>query len=182
MRYIISGHGVAVTPAFRQMVERKVGKLPRILPKIIEAKVMLSAEKYRRTAHITLVAKRRIFSSEETAGDLAAALDLAVDALTRQVRQVKDRLRQRKSRASRRRPGPRPEAGEPRLPGEGEAAPPLVVESRRVAAKPMSVEEAVMQLGLRDDQFLVFTNAATETVNVLYRRKNGGMALIEPVA
>ena len=181
MRYIISGHGVAVTPAFRQMVERKVGKLPRILPKIIEAKVMLSAEKYRRTAHITLVAKRRIFSSEETAGDLAAAVDLAVDALTRQVRQVKDRLRQRKSRASRRRPGPRPEAGEPRRPGEGEAAPP-VLESRRVAAKPMSVEEAVMQLGLRDDQFLVFTNAATETVNVLYRRKNGGLGLIEPVA
>jgi len=182
MRCIISGHGVAVTPAFRQMVERKVGKLPRILPKIIEAKVMLSAEKYRRTAHITLVAKRRIFSSEETAGDLAAAVDLAVDALTRQVRQVKDRLRQRKPRASRRRPGPRPEAGEPRLPEEGEAAPPLVVESRRVAAKPMSVEEAVMQLGLRDDQFLVFTNAATETVNVLYRRKNGGLGLIEPVA
>ena len=57
-----------------------------------------------------------------------------------------------------------------------------MVESRRVAAKPMSVEEAVMQLGLRDDQFLVFTNAATETVNVLYRRKNGGLGLIEPVA
>jgi putative sigma-54 modulation protein len=188
MRCIISGHGVAVTPAFRQMVERKVGKVARILPKIIEAKVMLSAEKYRRTAHITLVAKRRIFSSEETAGDLAAAVDLAVEALTRQVRQVKDRLRQRKPRASRRRPGSRPEPAGPwpetreaRLPGEAEAALPLVV-SRRVAAKPMSIEEAVMQFGLRDDQFLVFTNAATETVNVLYRRKNGGLGLIEPVA
>jgi len=136
---------------------------------------MLSAEKYRRTAQLTLVAKRKILRSEETARDLAAAVDLAVDALTRQVRQVKDRLRQRKPRASRRRP-------EPRLPGEGEAAPPPLVVPRRVAAKPMSVEEAVMQLGLRDDQFLVFTNAATETVNVLYRRKNGGLALIEPVA
>ena len=182
MRYIISGHGVAVTPAFRQMVERKVGKLARILPKIIEAKVMLSAEKYRRTAHMTLVAKRRIFSSEETAADLAAAVDLAVDALTRQVRQVKDRLRQRKLRASRRRPGPRPEAGAPPVPGEAEAALPPLVVSRRVAAKPMSIDEAMMQFGLRDDQFLVFTNAATETVNVLYRRKNGGLGLIEPVA
>ena len=181
MRYIISGHGIAVPPAFRQMVERKVGKLARILPKIIEAKVMLSSEKYRRTAHITLVAKRKIFRSDETAGDLASAVDLAVDALTRQVRQVKDRLRQRKPRASRRRPGPRPEAAETRFPGEGEATPPPPVVSRRVAAKPMSVEEAVMQLGLRDDQFLVFTNAATETVNVLYRRKNGGLGLIEPV-
>lgn len=175
MRYIISSHGVAPTPAFRQMVERKVGKLARILPKIIEAKVMLSAEKYRRTAHITLLAKRRVFRSEETAGDLAAAVDLAIDALTRQVRQVKDRLRQRKPRVSRHRPPAR-------MPSDGEpAAGPLVV-SRRVPAKPMSVEEAVMQLGLRDDQFLVFTNAATETVNVLYRRKNGGLGLIEPVA
>ena len=175
MRYIISGHGVALTPAFRQMVERKVGKLARILPKIIEAKIMLSAEKYRRTAHITLVAKRRVFSSEETAGDLATAVDLAADALARQVRQVKDRLRQRKPRVSRRRPPAR-------IPGDGETAPAPLVVSRRVAAKPMSVEEAMMQLGLRDDQFLVFTNAATETINVLYRRKNGGLGLIEPVA
>ena len=67
-----------------------------------------------------------------------------------------------------------PRAGEP-------ASAPLVV-SRRLAPKPMSVEEAVMQLGLRRDQFLVFTNAATEAVNVLYRRKNGGLGLIEPVA
>ncbi len=175
MRYIISGHGVALTPAFRQMVERKVGKLTRILPKIMEAKIMLSAEKYRRTAHITLVAKRRVFSSEETASDLAAAVDLAVDALTRQVRQVKDRLRQKKLRASRRRPTVR-------VPGDREPAPTPLVVSRRVPTKPMSVEEAVMQLGLRDDQFLVFTNATTETVNVLYRRKNGGLGLIEPVA
>ncbi len=175
MRYIVSGHGVALTPAFRQMVERKVGKLARILPKVLEAKVMLSAEKYRRTAHIRLVAKRRVFSSEETAGDLAAAVDLAIDALARQVRQVKDRLRQRKPRAARR-PAPA------RMPGEGEPASAPLVVTRRVAAKPMSVEEAVMQFGLGQDQFLVFTNAATEAVNVLYRRKNGGLALIEPVA
>src|SRR3972149_5410867 len=52
---------------------------------------------------------------------------------------------------------------------------------RRVAAKPMSVEEAVEQLELRRDQFLVFTNAGTDSVNVLYRRKSGGLGLIEPV-
>ncbi len=175
MRYIISGHGVALTPAFRQMIEQKVGKLARILPKILEAKIMLSAEKYRRTAELTLVAKGKIFRSEETAEDLATAVDVAVDALSRQVRQVKDRLRQRKPRPSRRRPTAR-------MPGDGEtAAGPLVV-TRRITAKPMSLEEAVMQFGLRQDQFLVFTNATTETVNVLYRRTDGGLGLIEPVA
>lgn len=173
MRFIISGRGVALTPAFRAMIERKVGKLSRILPKIIEAKIMLSAEKYRRTAQLTLLAKGKIFRGEETAGDLASAVDLAIDALTRQVRQVKDRLRQRKPRASRQRPPAR-------VPSDGEPMSAPLVVSRRVAAKPMSLEEAVMQFGLREDQFLVFTNAATETVNVLYRRKNGGLGLIEP--
>ena len=182
MRFIISGRNVAISPTFRAMIERKVGKLSRILPKIIEAKIMLSAEKYRRTAELTLLAKRKIFRSEETAGDLAAAVDLAVDALTRQVRQVKDRIRERKPRVSRRLAGPRPEAREPRVPREGEPASAPLVVSRRLSPKPMSVEEAVMQLGLRRDQFLVFTNAATEVVNVLYRRKNGGLGLIEPVA
>jgi len=189
MRFIISGRNVAITPAFRAMIERKVGKLSRILPKIIEAKIMLSAEKYRRTAELTLLAKRKIFRSEETAGNLVAAVDLAVDTLTRQVRQVKDRIRERKPRVSPRSTGPRPEATGPepkaregRAPrAEEPASAPLVV-SRRLAPKPMSVEEAVMQLGLRPDQFLVFTNAATEAVNVLYRRKNGGLGLIEPVA
>lgn len=174
MRFIISGRNVAITPAFRATIERKVGKLGRIFPKIIEAKVVLSAEKYRRTAELTLLAKGRIFHSEETAGDLAAALDLAVDALARQVRQVKDRIRERKPRASRRRIAAR-------APRDGEGAAAALV-SRRLAPKPMSVEEAVMQLGLRHDQFLVFRNAVTDAVNVLYRRKNGGLGLIEPVA
>lgn len=175
MRFIISGRNVAITPAFRDMIERKVGKLARILPKIIKAKVILSAEKYRRTAELTLLAKRRIFHSEETAGDLATALDLAVDALARQVRQVKDRIRARKPRVSRQRAAVRTS-------GDHEPSPAPSLVSRRLAPKPMSVEEAVMQLGLRRDQFLVFRNAVTEAVNVLYRRKNGGLGLIEPVA
>ncbi len=81
MRFIISGRNVALTTAFRATIERKVGKLSRILPKIIEAKIILSAEKYRRTAELTLLAKGKIFHSEETAGDLGTAVDLAVDAL-----------------------------------------------------------------------------------------------------
>lgn len=171
MQFIISGRGVSISPAFRAVVERKVGKLSRILPKILEAKVMLSAEKYRRTAELTLLAKRKTFRSEETAPDLPTAIDLAVETLGRQVRQEKDRLRQRKHRASRK----RQPAASPRSGGE----PPGVV-FRKVAPKPMSVEEAIMQLGLGPDQFLVFTNATTHAVNVLYRRNDGSLGLIEP--
>ncbi|MBI4611352.1 MAG: ribosome-associated translation inhibitor RaiA [Candidatus Rokubacteria bacterium] len=177
MQVIISGRGVVLTPAFKARIGQKVQKFSRILPKIHEAKVVLSAEKYRRTAEVTLLGKGRIFHSEETAPDLAAAVDLAVEALARQVRQTKDRLRQRKLRVS-------PRRAPLRIPRDtGEAGnTPVVVSRRQVAPKPMSVEEAAMQLGLRRDQFLVFTNAATDALNVLYRRKDGALGLIEPVA
>jgi len=176
VQVIISGRGVVIPAAFRQRVSQKVQKLARILPKIHEAKVVLSAEKYRRTAEVTLLGKGKIFHSEETAPDLAAAVDLAVDALTRQVRQTKDRLRQRKSRVSSRRAPTRVSQEAVEI-----TSSPVVV-PRQVTPKPMSVEEAAMQLGLRRDQFLVFTNAATDALNVLYRRTDGTLGLIEPVA
>jgi putative sigma-54 modulation protein len=175
VQVIISGRGLVIPAAFRQRVSQKVQKLARILPKIHEAKVVLSAEKYRRTAEVTLLGKGKIFHSEETAPDLAAAVDLAVDALTRQVRQTKDRLRQRKPRVSSRRAT--------RVSQEAvETTSGPVVIPRQVTPKPMSVEEAAMQLRLRRDQFLVFTNATTDALNVLYRRTDGTLGLIEPVA
>ena len=176
MRVIISGRGVVITPAFKARVDQKMQKLSRILPKIHEAKVVLSAEKYRRTAEVTLLGQGRAFHSEETAPEMTAAVDLAVDALARQVRRTKDRLRQKKPRVSARR------APAQTSPDAGVAAGEPVVVLRQAAPKPMSVEEAAMQLRLRRDQFLVFTNATTDTVNVLYRRKDGVLGLIEPVA
>ena len=176
MQVIISGRGVVITPAFKARVGQKVQKLSRILPKIHEAKVVLSAEKYRRTAEVTLLGKGKTFHIRETAPDLGAAVDLAVDALRRQVRQTKDRLRQKKPRLSR-----RPTVARiAREAGETASVPDVVV--RQVAPKPMSVEEAAMQLRLRQDQFLVFTNSATDSLNVVYRRKDGALGLIEPVA
>lgn len=176
MRVIISGRGVVITPTFKARVDQKVQKLSRILPKIREAKVVLSAEKYRRIAEVTLLGKGRALHSKETAPEMTAAVDLAVDALSRQVRRTKDRLRQKTRPASARRTPP----GILRDVGVGPGEP--VVVRRQAAPKPMSVEEAAMQLRLRRDQFLVFTNATTDTVNVLYRRRDGALGLIEPVA
>ena len=173
MRFIISGRGVSVGPALRARIEQKVGKLARILPKILEARVVLSVEKYRRTAELTLLAKRRTFRSEETAQNLPSALDLAVDALERQVRRTKDRLRQRKPR--------RVSTRLSRARGGGATGEVPGVVPRRLQTKPMSVEEAVMQFDLGDDQFLVFTNASTREINVLYRKSDGTKGLIEPV-
>jgi putative sigma-54 modulation protein len=180
MRFIISGRGVTVGPALRARVERKVGRLARILPKLLEARVVLSAEKYRRTAELTLLAKRRTFRSEETAEDFSSAVDRAMEALERQVRRTKERLHGRKSRQAS--SGIRtPRALAPPSSGDGLAEETHDLVPRRLVSKPMSVEEAVMQFGLGKDQFLVFTNSSSKRVNVLYRKSDGTMGLIDPI-
>ena len=171
MQVIISARGMSIGKADKDALTRKLAKLERLLPRIIEMKAVLTREKHRRTAALTLVAKRHTFRSEETAEDLAAAVDQAVDALGRQVREMKDRVTARKSRRARRTPIP---------PAEMPPAPELLV--RRLPLKPMSLDAAAAELGRGRDDFLVFTNASTDAVNVLYRRADGGLGLIEPVA
>lgn len=174
MQVIISTRGFTVSKTYKDRLSQRLAKLEALWPKITEARVVLSREKHRRTATVTLVAKQRAFRSEETAPDLAVAVDLAVDALGRQVRALKDRVKRRKGR-------PTPRAAEPVQAEAGSGAEGGVV-VRRVTPKPMSVEEAVEQFRLGTDQFLVFTNAHADTVNVLYRRRDGGLGLVEPEA
>jgi putative sigma-54 modulation protein len=172
MQVIISTRGMTISKTYKDTLTRKLSKLEPMLPKIIETKAVLSKEKHRRTAALTLVAKHHTFRSEETAGDLAAAVDMAVDALVRQVRELKDRVKSRKGRGDRR--------SVPPVVSEVPVVPDVVV--RQVPLKPMSLDEAVAELGVGRDDFLVFANASTDAVNVLYRRSDGGLGLIEPVA
>ncbi len=173
MHAIISARGLSISTTYKDALTRRLAKLEPMFPKIIEAKIVLSKEKHRRTAALTLVAKHHTFRSEETAGDLETAVDMAVDALRRQVREMKDRVKNRKAAgAPRRAPGPAPE----RAAGEAD----VVV--RRVALKPKSLADAVEELRASPDEFLLFTNAVTDAVSVLYRRGDGTLGLIEPVA
>jgi putative sigma-54 modulation protein len=175
MQVIISARGCTISPTYRGALTRRLGRFDRLLPKILEAKLVVSREKHRRTAALTVLVKHRTLRSEETAGDLAAAVDLAVAAMDRQVRDLKARTRERKPRRASARavaaPAAPPAGGE-----EGD------LRVRAVRAKPMSLDEAMAQFRLGQEQFLVFTNAGTDTLNVLYRRRDGGFGLVEPVA
>jgi ribosomal subunit interface protein len=110
MQLIISGRGVELTGAFKDVVTGKMAKLAPLLPALIGARATFTAEKFRRTVRLTLATKRRVFSSTATAGDLTAALDEALAGLTHQVRRAKELRRlapRRRKRAS-----PRRSAGE----------------------------------------------------------------------
>jgi putative sigma-54 modulation protein len=170
MQVIISTRGLPVSNTYRDAMTRRLEKLRRMMPAILEARIVLSREKHRRTAAMTLVAPHRTIRSEETASDLAAAVDMAIDALERQVRAIKERVKIKKGRGAR---------GLRRAVEPAPAAPDVTV--RRVPLKPMSLAEAVEEF--RDGRdFLVFVDARTDGVSVLYRRQDGGLGLIEPVA
>jgi ribosomal subunit interface protein len=101
MDLIISGRGVVLTPAFKTLVHSKVAKVGRVLPRVMDARLMCKAEKFRRTARLVLRDGRRTFSAEATAGDLLTAVDDAVETLRRQAREAKARRRQLKARTAR---------------------------------------------------------------------------------
>ena len=102
---VISRRGVTLTPALKTLIDGKLSRLGRALPDILEARVVCTAEKFRRTVRITLRTRRRTFASEATTPDLATAVDIAIDAIRRQTREARKRRTAAKARAARRRRG-----------------------------------------------------------------------------
>ena len=178
----ISGRGVFVSAALTRRVEAKVTKATRVLPSITEARVVLARERHRHLAEITLIVKGGVLRAEAAGEDFHRAVDLVLQNVERQVRRRKERIRARKPRPARSRP--------PGLPGVAardvessateETGAPAALVVRRTSAKPMSVDEALEQLRVRPGHLLVFTNAESRVVNVLHRRSDGTLELVEP--
>jgi putative sigma-54 modulation protein len=155
--------------------EEKVGKLNKYLDRPAEAHVVLGVEKFRHQADVTLdVNGVRIKAFEET-GDMYSAIDQVMDKVEVQLKRHLSKIRNHRPDSDK--------AGE----GESEAAVELgldeiVIETERLDAKPMDPEEAAMQLSMSKKGFLVFRNAKSNEINVIYKRSDLNMGLIEPAA
>lgn len=186
----VTGRHLAITEAIHDYAVKRVESLHLDYPRIIEAHVILEVEKHRRRAEIVLVCANHItIEASEECEDLYASLDGVASKIARQMRKYKTRLlRQHRPRgqesiryleervyAAENFVEPAPTAG-----SEGQHEEPVVVETERFPVKPMFVDEAVLQMEMSARQFLVFLNAKTEKVSVLYRRKKGDFGLIEP--
>ena len=174
--HLAGRRGASVSPDIQRRVEGKIAKMQRLFPKLIEARVVLATERHRHLAEVTLRAKRATFHAEGEAPDFHAAVDQALTVLVTQIRRRKERVTARKPRPSRAR---RAGAAAPAEPLDA-PAPAATVVVRQTSVKPMSLEEAVDQLRLQTDGLLVFRNARTRTVNVLRRRPDGQVELVEP--
>ncbi|MBW1826800.1 MAG: ribosome-associated translation inhibitor RaiA [Deltaproteobacteria bacterium] len=159
----------------KSYVGDKLDRFDKYLYNPAEANVVLSVEKFRHMAEINIIGDRLNIYGKEATDDMYSAINMVLDKLETQIKKYKQKNRQHRSGSKSR---TKDMLTEDTLHPEDEATRNIIV--RNIDYKPMDVEEAVMQMDLVNDNFLVFTNARTDQVNVLYRRKNDDYGLIQP--
>src|SRR5829696_441562 len=184
MRIDITGRHVDITPALRQLIERRLSRVERLLnDSAVSATAILTLEKYRHRAEIIVHArgdKMLRGLGEGNAWNLS--IRQAMEKVEQQAQKVKGKWTERKRSDTRRRtpraPGP-DGAGRTRVEA-AEPAAPRVIRASRYAIKPMSVEDAAVRMEETSEAFIVFRNPDSEAVSIVYRRKDGNLGLIEP--
>jgi putative sigma-54 modulation protein len=177
MKITFKGKHIEVTDAMRNYMEKRLNKIDRHFDHILEVIVTLSVEKNRQIVEATLQASRALIRAEEETDDMYTSIDKVADKLERQIKKYKEKYFQK--------PHPGTEkVGLANKEVNAEDSEPdkiaKIVKTKRFAIKPMSVEEAAMQMDLLGHNFFVFANDNTNKVNVLYKRKDGNFGLIEP--
>jgi putative sigma-54 modulation protein len=169
MKMTISGKQMTVRPSLKELTEKKLSKFDRFFGDEAEVLVAFSCRHDLQYVEITIYYGGTIFRAEEGADTFQNAIDRAVEALERQMRKNKTRLEKRL----------RSGAFDP-LPGdvEEEEEGEFQIRTKYIPVKPMSVEEAILQMNLLEHQFFVFRDAETEKPSVVYRRKDGNYGLI----
>jgi len=177
MEINIRAKNIELTNDLRQYAESKVGKLSRFFDQIREAEIELISAKNPsindgQIVEITLFTKGHVVRGKEASTNIFASIDLVLEKLERQLKKNKDKM----YRSSKRNQGKRVIV-EP-VPLEDESN---IVRIKQIEMKPMTPEEATLQLDLLDHDFFVFTNADSEDINVIYRRRDKGYGLIQPI-
>ena len=180
MRLQVKGKNLDVTDSIRSYAEQKLKKLDKQLNDATEVELELRVEKNpsiaaNQIAEATVWTKGPTLRAREASEDMRASIDQLTEKLVRQVRHYRDKRSHRGSRNH-----VPVDEGAPAL--QDDQLDQQIVKTKQFPVKPMTAEEAVLQLELIGHDFFVFRNAETDTVNVLYRRKNGGYGLIEPQA
>lgn len=168
MMISVRGKNIDVTNALKEYVEKKLAKLERYID-LSEVQVTLTVEKGTHKVEVTIPVNGMILRGEEETGDMYASIDMVVDKIEKQINRYKARFN-KKARVEGK--------AEPVVEGGYEI--PEIKKTKRFAFKPMPVDEAVMQMNMLGHSFFVFSNAETEEVNVVYKRKDGNYGLIEP--
>lgn len=179
MQIAVTFRHMESSDAIRNYVEDKLSRVKKYIDEPIDAQVVLSVQKkINHRAEVTMVAKGLTMKSTETKDDMYAAIDLMVDKIERQLKRYKDKLKRHKGGSGIQRRLEKIVYDAASVDDGSEN--PEIIRSHSFSVKPMSVEEAVMQMDLLGKEFLAFTDDITEEMHVVYRRKDGNYGLIVP--
>jgi putative sigma-54 modulation protein len=190
MNIIVAGRHIEITDALRERVTEKVGKLARHFDQVQKAQAWLRVEPYpgrNHVAEVTLWADGVVLRGEEASGDMYASIGLVVDKLEKQISKFRSKLIDRRRILAGRRKQQAVAMAEASLrgvehggSGAAEAGAIQIRRRKRFGLKPMTPEDAALQMELLGHAFFVFRNSETLEVNVVYRRADGSYGLIEP--
>lgn len=177
MQITVLGRHMEMTEALKNYATERFEKLDKYLPDNTQATITLSVvKKLHHIAEASIKANGVLVQASEETEEMYSSIDLLLEKIERRLRKYKERLSDHKHQA-------------PRTMGQTTAAPvhpeeriPQIIRIKRFDLKPMHPEEAVMQMDLLDKPFFVFSNAGNGQVNVIYRRKDGNVGLIETAA
>ncbi len=176
MHVTVIGKHIEVTDALRQYATEKFGRLEKYLPKAVQVNVSLSVvKKVHHIAEAAIKSNGLLIQASEETEEMYSAIDLLIEKLERRVRRYKEKLVDQKHQSNK-----SEAASSSASPSEDHA--PQIIRTKRFDLKPMLPEEAVMQMELLDKDFFIFANAGSGLVNVIYKRKDGNVGLIEPAA
>ena len=166
MDVIVRGKNFDVTEALKDHVTRKLSKMDKFFHHDVTAHAMLTVEKEQQTIEVTVPMEGLLLRGEESSPDMYASVDRVVDKLERQYNKYKARIK------------PRHNADNHAY--SDDSQPQDLVRRKTFPRKPMTVDEALLQMDLLGHDFFAFTNAETDTINVVYRRQDGRYGLLEP--
>jgi len=171
MHIDITFKNVDPSEALKDYATKRLSKIGKYIDRPAEAHVILSVEKIRHKAEVTLNADGVIVNAVEITEDLYSAIDMVMDKVERQIKKHKQKLQDRKGAA--RTVSEAPVSSEDRSP--------RVIREKGYFVKPMSVEEAVLQIGVSGKEFLIFQNTDSKQINLIYKRTDGDWGVVEPL-
>ena len=176
MKITYTARKVTLRDNFKERVEKKLAKFNKIFSEDAVANVVVTLEKNRQTVEITIRDNKMVYRAESTQQEMNDALDRVIDILMRQIRKNKTRLEKRiKSGGS-------IDALAAELPAQEAEEPEdeyQVVRKKQIIIKPISVDEAILEMNMVNHDFFMFINAETDEVNVVYKRDDGDYGVLE---
>ena len=174
MKYNIHGKKIEVTDSIKKYIEEKIGKIEKYLsnPEDITAKVVIRISGREQVVEVTIPIQKIVLRCEERHDDLYAAIDKVSDKLERQIRKNKTRMQRRVSKNEM-------IGFDLNFEGSKDEEEQVIVKRKEIEMKPMSEEEAILQMNMIGHDFFVFRNVKTGEVDVLYARKDGNYGIIE---